>query len=162
MRAAFKKAALKIQHLDNGPESHLCIATAIRSAKIFPGMTHDLGEPYIWEIQSQNHPGTANGPFSGCGFMNMNIGHFGWFPKVLLFLAKLVLINISHKHLAKIPKILKVAPGALCTLWLTASSTGHYCNERRISRSIGPNSVQWILLQIYSKWTGLPQNTNFP
>ena len=26
---------------------------------------------------------------------------------------------------------------------LTASSTGHYCNEGRISRSIGTNSVQW-------------------
>ena len=41
---------------------------------------------------------------------------------------------------------------------LTASSKGHYCNEGRISRSIGTNSVQWILIQIYSKWTGLPQN----
>ena len=29
-------------------------------------------------------------------------------------------------------------------LWLTASSTGHICNEGRISRSIGTNSVQWI------------------
>ncbi len=42
--------------------------------------------------------------------------------------------------------------------WLTASSTGHYCNKGRISRSIGTNFVQWILINIYSKWTGLPQN----
>ncbi len=36
--------------------------------------------------------------------------------------------------------------------WLTAPSTGHYCNEGRISRSIGTNSVQCILIQMYSKW----------
>ncbi len=37
--------------------------------------------------------------------------------------------------------------------WLTAPSTGHNCNEGRISRSIGTNSVQWIhinkVLQIF-------------
>ena len=34
-------------------------------------------------------------------------------------------------------------PGRLAT-----SSTGHYCNEKRIPRSIGTNSVQLILINI--------------
>ncbi len=47
---------------------------------------------------------------------------------------------------------------------LTVPSTGCYCNDRRISRSIGTNSVQYtcILIQMYSKWIDLPQNINFP
>ncbi len=55
------------------------------------------------------------------------------------------LSNLTIKGIGKTPKR------------LTTSSTGHYCNKGRISRSIGTNSVQWILINIYSKWTGLPQ-----
>ncbi len=37
---------------------------------------------------------------------------------------------------------------------LPASSTGRYCNNGRITRSIGTNSV---LIHIYLKWIGLAQ-----
>ncbi len=43
------------------------------------------------------------------------------------------------------------------SLWPTASSTGHYCNEGGIPRSIGTNSAQLILIHIYSKWISLSE-----
>ncbi len=44
---------------------------------------------------------------------------------------------------------------------LTAPSTGHYCNEGRISRSIGTNSVQCILIQMYSKWISIGKTLSY-